>query len=153
MKYYSTQRPVGPGTYPRGGVIEIVNFDYRQPVESIDRPAWGYIEYNRELTPEEIRNYELTPEKDGLTIEDFREKGDPFFFDEQIETMTDYIKQELASGPDTATESALVERMLLDISDAVMTEENPIENLETLCGPGVTADQVEALQQQIMIEW
>ena len=23
--YYSTQRPIGPGTYPKDGIIEIVN--------------------------------------------------------------------------------------------------------------------------------
>lgn len=59
MRYYNTQRPVAPGTYPRKGAQEIVNFDRRTPVEVIGRAAWGYIEYDRELTQAEADEYEL----------------------------------------------------------------------------------------------
>ena len=59
MRYYCTQRPVGPGTYPKEGAREIVNFNRRMPVESIGRMAWGYIEYDRELTEEEADDFEL----------------------------------------------------------------------------------------------
>lgn len=61
MKYYSRMRPVSPGTYPRGGVSEIVNFDYKQLCEEIQTEAWGYIEYDRELSQKEVEDYELTP--------------------------------------------------------------------------------------------
>lgn len=36
MKYYSTQRPVAPGTFPKADgnkVVQIVNFDERQYCE------------------------------------------------------------------------------------------------------------------------
>lgn len=62
MKYYSTQRPVMPGSYPKEGVVEIENFDERTLCKEIGREAWGYIEYDRELTEAETRDYELTPE-------------------------------------------------------------------------------------------
>lgn len=150
MKVYSTQRPVSIGTYPTGGVIEIVNFDYRTHVDEINRPAWGYIEYSRELSEKELSEYELVPVYDGLTIDGFRQKVDPFFMDDQIQTMVDYIKGESAHGRET--ESELIERMLLDISDAVFSD-NPVESLEYFCGIGVTENQIEALKEQIMIEW
>ena len=57
-------RPVSPGTYPRQGATEIVNFDDRQMVEQIQRKAWGYIEYNRQLTDEEVAEYELVSEEE-----------------------------------------------------------------------------------------
>lgn len=61
MRYYSTRRPVTPGSYPNGLVKEIHNFDSRTFCEEIDREAWGYIEYSRELSPEELEHWELTP--------------------------------------------------------------------------------------------
>ena len=63
-RYYSRLRPVAPGTYPTRGVVEIVNFDTREWVEEAGCRAWGYIVYDRELTPDEIDEYELAPEKE-----------------------------------------------------------------------------------------
>lgn len=63
MRYYSTQRPVAPGTYPRKGAQEVVNFERRVHVKAIGRPAWGYIIYDRELTDKEVEDYELTKEE------------------------------------------------------------------------------------------
>lgn len=60
-RYYSIMRPVSIGTYPRNGVEEIVNFDYRQFCPEINREAWGYIEYSRELSEKEAADYELIP--------------------------------------------------------------------------------------------
>lgn len=46
MRYYSTQRPVMPGSYPnRDGVEKIHNFDTKTFCEEIGREAWGYIDY------------------------------------------------------------------------------------------------------------
>jgi len=58
-RYYSLLRPIGIGTYPKGGVQRIHNFDFRQHVPAIGREAWGYIEYVRELSEKEIKDYEL----------------------------------------------------------------------------------------------
>ena len=61
MRYYSRMRPVSPGSYPCEGVSKIVNFDDRQMCEDIGCEAWGYIEYDRELSKTEVEDYELTP--------------------------------------------------------------------------------------------
>ena len=45
-RYYSTQRPVMPGGFPRkADVVEIKNFDVKTFCEEIGKEAWGYIEY------------------------------------------------------------------------------------------------------------
>ncbi len=60
MRYYSTQRPVCPGTFPKGyKVDEIHNFDRRTFCKEIDREAWGYIDF-AEIIPDDVaRQYEL----------------------------------------------------------------------------------------------
>lgn len=58
-KYYSIMRPFGIGTCPKRGLIDVENFDRREFVKEIGRKAWGYALYNRELTEEEVRDYEL----------------------------------------------------------------------------------------------
>ncbi len=37
--YYSTQRPIAPGTYPKQGVVNIVNFDEKTYVKRLGRGA------------------------------------------------------------------------------------------------------------------
>ena len=60
-KYYSTQRPVDIGTFPKteGGPLEVVNFDGREPVRHERFRAWGYLTYAAPLTQKEMDNYEL----------------------------------------------------------------------------------------------
>lgn len=63
-RYYSTQRLVLPGTYPKpknNPAVFIRNFDRRPYVPEIGRQAWGYVEYNGPLENEDIDGYELTP--------------------------------------------------------------------------------------------
>lgn len=63
-RYYSTQRPVAPGGYPKPqgkATCNIVNFQSRVYVPEIGRQAWGYIEYREPLTQGEAEGYELTP--------------------------------------------------------------------------------------------
>lgn len=65
-RYYSTQRPVAPGTFPRpehAKVIRIKNFDTKTMVDEIGRKAWGFVEYSDPLTDKQISDYELTPEQ------------------------------------------------------------------------------------------
>lgn len=59
IKYYSTQRPVAPGTFPKEGVNSITNFDTRKFIPEINRYAWGYIEYDTQLSGEDAAQYEL----------------------------------------------------------------------------------------------
>lgn len=60
-RYYSTQRPISPGTYPNGEnkPVSIENFDERQPVENGQLQAWGYLEYAEPLSQKEMKEYEL----------------------------------------------------------------------------------------------
>lgn len=60
-RYYSTRRPVGPGTFP-GRPESIVNFGSREEVPGIG-PAWGYLEYKEPLDDEAADRYELEPAK------------------------------------------------------------------------------------------
>lgn len=53
MRYYSTQRPIVPGSFPKpeGNTIEqIVNFPAKTYVDEIWKQAWGYIDYEKPLS-------------------------------------------------------------------------------------------------------
>ena len=57
--YFSTMRPVSIGTYPKEGMQEFKNFRKRKYIREIEQEAWGILKYDRELTPEECKKYEL----------------------------------------------------------------------------------------------
>ena len=63
MRYYSAQRPVTPGSYPKpeGNKVErVVNFPAKTYVDVIWKQAWGYIDYEKPLAEKEAAAYELT---------------------------------------------------------------------------------------------
>ncbi len=63
-RYYSTQRPLWPGAFPRSAenkVAGITDYDRRTFIEELGREAWGCINYERPLAPEDVRDYELVP--------------------------------------------------------------------------------------------
>ncbi|WP_300417530.1 hypothetical protein [uncultured Oscillibacter sp.] len=67
-KYYSTQRPVDIGTFPkppRNAPDEIVNYDQRVPVEGGAFLAWGHLAYTKPLTDQQAADYELRPAPDN----------------------------------------------------------------------------------------
>lgn len=62
MRYYSTQRPIMPGGFPKPSgnkVTEVQNFDGRVYCEEIGREAWGYIEYEHPISDELRWQYDL----------------------------------------------------------------------------------------------
>lgn len=62
-RYYCPERPPMPGTIPRGVVrIEYAEDGFMIDDEGHSRKAWGFVEYDRILTPKEIADYELDPE-------------------------------------------------------------------------------------------
>ena len=64
VRYYSTQRPVAPGSFPKVNGIKvdnIFNFEDREYVAEISRRAWGYIEYSDKIPESEADDYELFP--------------------------------------------------------------------------------------------
>lgn len=70
-KYYSTQRPIDIGTYPKppeAPEVELVFYDQRKPVENGTVQAWGELIYDAPLTPEQVSDYELRPSRDNPDI-------------------------------------------------------------------------------------
>lgn len=64
FKYYSTQRPVDIGTYPRPKdnlPVAHLNYGERQPVEGESFRSWGELWYRHPLTEKEASDYELRP--------------------------------------------------------------------------------------------
>lgn len=61
-RYYSILRPIVPGSFPEpdgNSILEIENFDKRVYIMDVQREAWGYIEYEKELPVEVAAEYEL----------------------------------------------------------------------------------------------
>lgn len=60
-KYYSVMRPVSLGTAPKSGMMDFINYDYRTEIRTNNGTVWAWAElyYNRELTEQEMKNYEL----------------------------------------------------------------------------------------------
>lgn len=50
-----------PGAIPRKGLVRAASYDYKQCIGGCG--AWGFAEYDRELTSQEISDYELEPAK------------------------------------------------------------------------------------------
>ncbi len=57
-RYYSTARPVSIGTHP-DGAINVVNYVSKQEIDDSGVEAWGYVEYNHELSEAEMNQYQL----------------------------------------------------------------------------------------------
>ena len=84
-KYYSTQRPVDIGTFPKppcNAPDEIVNYDQRVPVEGGAFLAWGHLTYTRPLTDKQVADYELRPAPDVAEL--CRNSGRPRPIAEQL---------------------------------------------------------------------
>lgn len=58
-RYYLTMRPPGIGCQPNKGLERMHAFDRAEKVDCIGRWAWGWVEYSRPLTCDEIRDFEL----------------------------------------------------------------------------------------------
>lgn len=58
-KYYSINRPVSIGTYPKKGFCGFENYNFRKWVGEINHEAWGELYYDRILEEKEEKDYEL----------------------------------------------------------------------------------------------
>lgn len=76
--YYSLRRPVSIGTFPRDGIISFENFDSRTYIDEIKHEAWAKLIYSRELTSQELSNYEFYDANRNLAkyIEDYPHRED-----------------------------------------------------------------------------
>lgn len=62
MRYYSVNRPIGPGTYPADRKPDsIINFDDKKYCQEIQGLGWGYMNYSEPLTDQQVKDYELVP--------------------------------------------------------------------------------------------
>ena len=57
-RYSLTQRPPMPGAFPRFAEV-VEDFGGKVFCEDIGHEAWGYVEYEKPLTREEMVSYEL----------------------------------------------------------------------------------------------
>ena len=67
-KYYSTQRPVDLGTFPKPKEnlpVAFLNYNERVLVENCSFRAWGELLYLDPLTEKDISDYELRPAPDN----------------------------------------------------------------------------------------
>ena len=59
--YFMTQRPPMPGAMPKNGLSDIHEYDGQDYISEIGRKAYARLEYNRKLSDQEVRDYELVP--------------------------------------------------------------------------------------------
>jgi len=58
-RYYSTLRPVAPGTFPKNeNFVGFENFDNRQKLDN-GIEAWGWVEYSEPLSEADMKAYDL----------------------------------------------------------------------------------------------
>lgn len=139
--YYSTQRPIGPGTYPKpqnNKVIEIKNFDKKEKIEKEDINAYGYIKYEKPLMPAAAKAYELSlalaQDETKETIEENKETEEPNLAaktDEEIINAAIKKIQEQQDGWSDVLKNFLLTELPKDIQLAKGVLD-PLKNLKTL---------------------
>ena len=70
-RYYSTQRPVDLGTYPKepdNPLVGFLNYDDRISVEHGAYRAWEEVTYRAPLTTDQLIQYELQPSRDNPDV-------------------------------------------------------------------------------------
>lgn len=141
--YYSTQRPIGPGTYPKpqdNKVIEIKNFDKKEKNENENISAYGYIKYEKPLMPAAAKAYELTlalaQDETKETIEVNKKTEQPItnltaMTDEEIINAAIKKIQEQQDGWSDVLKNFLLTELPKDIQLAKGVLD-PLKNLKTL---------------------
>lgn len=56
-RYYMVLRPVSIGTCPKNGMMDFINYNKRTEVNG--RMVWAEVYYNRKLTDEELKAFEM----------------------------------------------------------------------------------------------
>lgn len=98
-RYYSTQRPIDIGTFPKpegNAPVEIHNYDNRQPVEDDAMLAWGYLEYVKPLTEKEMNDYELKPASGDCKKEKTETVSDTLLSPEERPSVMKELKEKQA---------------------------------------------------------
>ena len=111
-KYYSTQRPVDIGTFPKpphNAPDEIVNYDQRIPVEGGAFVAWGHLTYTKPLTAQQASDYELRPAPDISELYR-KDSGRPRPIAEQLKTARQEAREHRGQEPQKKKAPAREER-------------------------------------------
>lgn len=61
-RYYSTERPVTPGSFPKphgNKILAVENFETRSYVGRLGCEAWGYVEYESPVSEVLLNDFEL----------------------------------------------------------------------------------------------
>ena len=119
-RYYSSMRPIGPGTFPRTQPVkDVVNFDRRQFVPEINREAWGYIEYADPITEKQAADYDLVPQVGSYRnpavkhiVQILMERDD--ISEQEAQRMVDDCRQQLLSEAAPSGDSDLAEKILAE---------------------------------------
>ena len=61
-RYYMVARPAGPGAQPKEGLVNIIELDPSRNISALNGPAYAVLEYDRPLSLQEERSYELVPD-------------------------------------------------------------------------------------------
>lgn len=69
FKYYSTMRPLGPGSCPADGIVKVKNFDNPKWIPEINHMAYAAIEYDHMLSDAEKKQYDLVIDQDDDLFE------------------------------------------------------------------------------------
>lgn len=102
-RYYSTQRPVAPGTFP-GRPANLGN--YGSNGTEIDRlgHVWGWLDYEEELTKEQADAYELTPA--GATPTYYPISESAARRAKELNSFSDYVEGSATGGYRTSVDKA-----------------------------------------------
>lgn len=71
-RYYMIARPAGPGAQPKDGLVNVIDLDPSKVCPVINKPAYALLEYDRSLSLQEERSYELLP---AIWTADIRYRG------------------------------------------------------------------------------
>lgn len=66
--YYLISRQAGPGTVPKEGIVSVDNYDRRKQVDAVGRRVWGRITYDRQLSEDEKKRFDLTEPPKGPRV-------------------------------------------------------------------------------------
>lgn len=58
-RYYTPMRPPMLGAIPKQGLQDVHVCDRRELVAGCQRPVWGWADYDRKLTAQELFDYEM----------------------------------------------------------------------------------------------
>ena len=137
-KYYSTQRPIGPGTYPKpqdNKVVEIKNFDKKEKIERENISAYGYIKYEKPLMPAAAKAYELTlalaQNETEETIEENKETEQPNLTAMTDEEIIDAAMKKISNEEDGWSD-VLKNFLLAELPNDIQLAKGVLEPLKSL---------------------